>query len=65
LHYSGVTIKGVFHHTPQYVKRALNLISQGSIDTDSLITNEFPLSDFPQVLDMMINHQGIKIAVIP
>lgn len=65
LHYSEITIKGVFHHTPQYVKRALNLISQGSINTDSLITDEFPLSDFPHVLDMMINHQGIKIAVIP
>jgi len=65
LHYLEITIKGVFHHTPQYVKRALNLISQGSIDTNSLITDEFPLSDFPHVLDMMINHQGIKIAVIP
>jgi len=65
LHYSEITIKGVFHHTPQYVKRALNLISQGSINTDSLITDEFSLSDFPHVLDMMVNHQGIKIAVMP
>jgi len=65
LHYSELTLKGIFHHTPQYVKRALNLISQGSIDTNSLITDELPLSDFPHVLSMMINHQGIKIAVIP
>ncbi len=65
LHYSEITIKGVFHHTPQYVKRALDLISQGSIDTNSFITGEFALSDFPDVLNMMINHQGIKIAVIP
>jgi len=65
LHYLEITIKGVFHHTPQYVKRALNLISQGSIDANSLITDEFPLTNFPHVLDMMINHQGIKIAVIP
>jgi len=65
LHYSEVTIKGVFHHTPQYVKRALNLISQGKIDTDSLITDEFPLADFSKVLKMMVNQQGIKIAVIP
>jgi len=65
LHYSELTLKGIFHHTPQYVKRALNLISQGSIDANSLITDEFPLSDFPHVLSMMINHQGIKIAVIP
>lgn len=65
LHYSELTLKGIFHHTPQYVKRALNLISQRSIDANSLITDEFPLSDFPHVLSMMINHQGIKIAIIP
>jgi len=65
LHYSQITIKGIFHHTPQYVKRALNLISQGKIDADSLITDEFPLSDFPKALDMLVNQEGIKIAVIP
>lgn len=65
LHYSQITIKGIFHHTPQYVKRALNLISQGRIDADSLITDEFPLSNFPRVLDMLVNQEGIKIAVIP
>lgn len=65
LHYSQVTIKGIFHHTPQYVKRALSLISQGKIDANSLITDEFPLSDFPRVLDMLVNQEGIKVAVIP
>jgi L-iditol 2-dehydrogenase len=65
LHYSQITIKGIFHHTPQYVKRALNLISQGRIDADSLITDEFSLSNFPRVLDMLVNQEGIKIAVIP
>ncbi len=65
LHYSEITIKGVFHHTPQYVKKALDLISQGKIDTDSLITDEFPLADFSKALEMMINQEGIKIAVIP
>lgn len=65
LHYSQITIKGIFHHTPQYVKRALNLISEGRIDANSLITNEFPLSDFPRVLDMLVNQEGIKVAVIP
>jgi len=65
LHYSQLTIKGIFHHTPQYVKRALNLISQGAIDTDSLITDEFPLSDFSKALKMLVNQEGIKIAVMP
>jgi len=65
LHYSELTIKGVFHHTPQYVKRALNLISQKAIDANCLITDEVPLAEFPRVLDMMVNRKGIKIAVTP
>lgn len=65
LHYSEVTIKGVFHHTPQYVKRALNLISQKALDADFLISHELPLSEFSKILEMMVNHKGVKIAVIP
>ena len=65
LHYSQITIKGIFHHTPQYVRRALSLISQKRIDTDSLITDEFSLNDFSRVLNMLVNQEGIKIAVIP
>lgn len=65
LHYSQITIKGIFHHTPQYVKKALNLLSQGSIAADAFITNELPLSNFSKVLEMLVGQEGIKIAVIP
>jgi len=65
LHYSELTLKGVFHHTPQYVKRALNIILQKVLDVNSLITDELPLDQFPKVLEMMVNHQGVKIAVLP
>ena len=65
LHYSQITIKGIFHHTPQYVKKALNLLSQGSITADALITDELPLSNFSKVLKMLVGQKGIKIAVIP
>lgn len=65
LHYSELTIKGIFHHTPQYVRRALNLISQGSIPVDLLVTHELPLTDFSEALEMLVHHKGIKIALIP
>ena len=65
LHYSELTIRGVFHHTPQYVRRALNLISQKVLDVDSLITHQLPLAELSRILEMMVHHEGIKIAVAP
>ncbi|GAG12609.1 unnamed protein product, partial [marine sediment metagenome] len=65
IHYSQINIKGVFHHTPRHVKRALNLICNKEIDINSLITDEFPLNEISTVIDMMLAHKGIKIAVIP
>jgi len=65
IHYSQINIKGVFHHTPGHVKRALNLICNKEIDIDSLITEEFSLSEISTVIRMMLAHKGIKIAMIP
>jgi len=65
IHYNEVTIKGVFHHTPLTVKKALNLISQGAIDARLFITDEFPLREISKVVEMLVNQEGIKIAVIP
>jgi len=65
IHYSQINIKGVFHHTPGHVKRALNLICNKEIDINSLITDEFPLSEISAVIRMMLAHKGIKIAMIP
>ena len=60
-----VTIKGVFHHTPWAVKRALDLIAQGAIDTSLMVTHEFPLARIAEVVDFLVRQEGIKIAVVP
>jgi len=65
IHYSQINIKGVFHHTPGHVKRALNLICNKEIDINSLITDEFPLSEISTVIELMLANKGMKIAVIP
>lgn len=65
IHYNEVTIKGVFHFTPEYVRRAMNLIAQGSIDTDLFVTHEFPLDRISEVIDLLVNQVGIKISVKP
>lgn len=65
LHYSEITLKGVFHHTPYYVEKSLDLIVGKEIEANALITGELPLARLSQALEMIINHEGIKTAVIP
>ncbi|MCK4437084.1 zinc-binding dehydrogenase [bacterium] len=65
LHYSELTIKGVFHHTPDYVKKSLDLIARRALNSAALITQEMPLSQLPRALEMIVNHKGMKTAIIP
>lgn len=65
LHYAELTLKGVFHHTPHYIRTALNLISWGAIDTDTFITEKMPLSHIDEALQKVLHQKGVKIALIP
>src|SRR5579864_7255626 len=44
LHYSELTLKGVFHHTPAYFAQALDVINGQEIDVEALITERVPLA---------------------
>jgi L-iditol 2-dehydrogenase len=65
LHYNEITMKGVFHHTPHYIRTALNLISWGTLDTDVFITEKMPLSRIDEALQKVLAQKGVKIALIP
>jgi L-iditol 2-dehydrogenase len=65
LHYNELTLKGVFHHTPHYIRTALNLISWGAIDTETFITERMPLSKIDEALEKVLHQEGVKIALIP
>jgi L-iditol 2-dehydrogenase len=63
LHYSELTLKGVFHNTPEYVKAALSLIASGTIPFDLLISEHRPLQDLEQVFMDMKARKVIKVAM--
>lgn len=66
LHYSEVTLKATFHHTPETVRKAFALISEKKVRSTDYITGEAPLSRLQQVLRHMLNRNGdIKTAIIP
>jgi L-iditol 2-dehydrogenase len=65
VHYGELTIKGVFHHTPQTVARALRLLSDGVIEASALISHRVPLEDTQRALEMVMAGEAIKVAICP
>jgi len=65
LHYSELTIKGVFHNTPHYVRAALSLLASRTIPFELLISERRPLQDLEQVFQDMKARKVIKVAIKP
>ena len=66
LHYSEVTLKATFHHTPESVRKAFALIAEKKVRSTDYVTGEAPLSRLNHVLRHMSNRNGdIKTAIIP
>jgi L-iditol 2-dehydrogenase len=66
LHYSEITIKSTFHHTPRFIREALETIVRGEIRASDFITGEVPLTELPHVFEHMKHRNGeLKTAVIP
>ncbi len=65
LHYSELTLKGVFHNTPTYVRNALSLLASRTIPFELLISEHRPLKDLEQVFHDMRDRKSIKVAIEP
>ncbi len=67
LHYSEITCKASFHHTPGHIRRSLGLIAEGKVKANHLVTHEASLTALPAVLDELANHRSrhVKTAIIP
>jgi L-iditol 2-dehydrogenase len=66
LHYSELTLKATFHHTPKTVRKAFSLIAEKKVKSTDYVTGEAPLSKLKQVLQQMLDRGSqIKTAIIP
>ena len=65
LHYSELTLKGVFHNTPQYVRAALNLLASRTLPLELLLSGEQPLTQLGNVFEAMKQRQVVKVAIVP
>ena len=66
IHYDEITLKGAFHHTPQTIRRALELIASGAVPASEFIQQHAPLSELPQILaGLAVGTGPIKAALNP
>jgi L-iditol 2-dehydrogenase len=66
LHYSDITLRATFHHTPEICRKALELIASGSFQADKFITGHAHLYELNRVFENLMNRSTeIKTAIVP
>jgi L-iditol 2-dehydrogenase len=71
IHYSDLTIKASFHHTPATARRAFDLLCSGRFLCDDFLTGSATLEELPEVYRRMLTRPAegmapeIKTAIFP
>lgn len=66
LHYSEITCKASFHHTPAHIRRALELVRRRVVTAQHFVNREEPLQNLLEVMRHLMSHNGhLKTAIIP
>jgi L-iditol 2-dehydrogenase len=71
IHYSDLTLKASFHHTPATARRAFELISSGRFQAQDFLTGTATIEDLPNVFRRMLTRPAdgvapeIKTAIFP
>ncbi len=66
IHYAEIKLLSTFHHTPRFIREALEAIRRGDISARDFVSEEIRLADLPQAFERMKARSGeIKLAVRP
>ena len=66
IHYSELTLKASFHHTPKLIRKALDIVVAGKIKASEFVINDAPLKSILEVFRHMMSHNGhLKTAILP
>ncbi len=66
LHYSEITCRASFHHTPTHVRAALDAVARGDIRARDFVNGEEPLTNLLEVMRHLMSHNGhLKTAILP
>lgn len=71
IHYSDLTLKASFHHTPATARKAFALLRSGRFRCDDFLTGSAALTELPEVFEKMLTRPAegiapeIKTAIFP
>ena len=66
LHYSELTCKASFHHTPALMRKALEAVTRGYVTAKDFVNGVEPLTNLLEVMQHLMSHNGhLKTAIIP
>jgi len=66
IHYNDITLRATFHHTPEFCRRALDLIAGGRFQAGAFITGHARLYELNRVFEKLMKRSTeIKTAIVP
>jgi L-iditol 2-dehydrogenase len=66
IHYSDITLRATFHHTPAICRKSLELIASGRFQAGAFITGHAHLYELNRVFERLMNRSSeIKTAIVP
>lgn len=63
VHYSELTIKGVYHHRPDTIRRALAMLADPTFRADLLLSTEQPIDKTEAALRAMMAKEALKVVI--
>ncbi len=65
MHYGDIRLMSVFHHTPEYFRKALDYIASGEVEVEKLITGTLALKDVEFAMKEHIEGRAVKFLIKP
>jgi len=64
-HYEELALLGAFHHTPDLIRRAVELLEANTIEPEGLITHRMSLGGVREALELMASGEALKVLIEP
>jgi L-iditol 2-dehydrogenase len=64
-HYEELALLGAFHHTPELIRRAVELLEANTIEPEALITQRMGLGGVREALELMATGKALKVLIEP
>jgi L-iditol 2-dehydrogenase len=64
-HYEELSLLGAFHHTPELIRRAVDMLETEALVPDAILTHTMGLEAVPEALSLMARGEALKVVIDP